>query len=915
MPVLPAGTVTFLFTDIEGSSRLWEQFPDPMRTALESHDCLLREAIEARGGHIFKTVGDGACAVFHSADEALDAAHAAQLELHALPASEFGQLKVRMALLTGQANLRDGDYFGSSVNRTARLCAIAHGGQIILAQTTTSLLSTSTLSALNEATLRDMGLHRLKDLRDAEHVHQFVHPALPADFPPLRSLDRFTHNLPSQLTSLVGRDADVANALRLLAGKQAKGERAKEKEAATTPSPLSLTLLPAPVRLLTLTGTGGCGKTRLALQVGAELLDAYPDGVWFVDLAALTDAALLPQSIAQTMGESVEQAGRAASDALVDILKPRTLLLILDNCEHLVEGCARLTDTLLRACPNLRVLATSREGLDIAGETTLRVTPLPAPAAQGAITPDDLMRYEAARLFVERAQAALPSWTLTPQNARSVSQICRQMDGIPLALELAARRVKGMTIDTIARQLSDSLGRLTGSRTDPPRQQTLEAAIGWSYDLLTDAECVLLRRLSVFAGGWTLDAAEAIGADDANEEAGDTVLAPFDVPDVLMRLVDKSLVVFEEEANGEGRYRLLETIRHYGLNRLEQSGERDALRLRHVAWCLELAEQAEPHLQGAEQAAWLNRLEREHDNLRAALKWTTEVETRLRLASALWRFWYTRGYLTEGRGWLEGTLERAKNVAPTMRAKALNAAGILAWRQGDCKNAQRRYEESLAIYQQLGNRLGEAKTLNNLGLVAYDQEDYALMRSYLEQCLPLYVELRQEAAAASVLNNLGMAAITQLEYESARKFLQDSLHLSRKLGIKNCEANALSNLGVIACDCGDYLSADKKYKQSLHIRHELADQHGISVSLQGLGKSALFQGKDEHAVSLLAAAIALRVILASPLPTSSQAELDQDMQTLRQRLGSAAFEAAYKLYYDFDAMKSFCFNICTSTDN
>ena len=920
MAVLPAGVVTFLFTDIEGSSRLWEQYPDPMRTALEWHDTLLREAIEGRGGHIFKTVGDGVCAVFPGADAALAAAHDAQQELHSLSASEFGTLKVRMALLTGHAHLRDNDYFGASVNRTARLCAIGHGGQILLAQVTASLLSPAVLSALNEATLRDMGLHRLKDLRDAEHVYQFIHPALPADFPPLRSLDRFTHNLPSQLTTLIGRDADVAHALRLLTGKQEKGvqgtgsgEQGTEntgvtsgnipnnKQQATNNKQLS----PASARLLTLTGTGGCGKTRLALQIGAELLDEYGDGVWFADLAALTDAELLPQIIAQALGENVEQTGRSAQDTLIELLKSRALLLILDNCEHLVEGCAHLADALLRACPNLRILATSRENLDIAGETTLRVAPLPAPAQGKSAAPDDLMRYASAHLFVERAQAALPSWMLTPQNAAAVAQVCCQMDGIPLALELAARRVKSMTVEAIARQLSDSLSRFAGSRTDPPRQQTLDAVIGWSYDLLTDAECVLLRRLSVFAGGWTLDSAEAIGADEEEGEA--QTLSSYDVPDVLMRLVDKSLVVFEEVEAGESRYRLLETIRQYSVKRLEQSGELNTLRERHLAWYLELAEQAEAHLQGAEQAAWLNRLEREHDNLRAALKWTADVEIRLRLASALWRFWYTRGHLTEGRGWLEGTLERSQNVAPALRAKALNAAGILVWRQGDCETAQRWYEQSLAIYRKLNDKLGEAKTLNNLGLVAYNQEDFVLMRSHLEQCLPLYMELREEASAARVLNNLGMAATALHEYGEARKFLHDSLSLSQKLGIKSCMAGALSNLGEAACAYKDYSGADDFYRRSLHIQYELADQQEMSVAVQGLGVSAMFQGEDKRAVSLLAAAETLRSILFTRLVASDYEQHEQIVQSLRQRLGETAFDAAWKrgTAFEMDALLNF----------
>jgi predicted ATPase/class 3 adenylate cyclase len=507
---LPTGIVTFLFTDIEGSTRLWEEYPQQMRQALARHDAILRHTIQSHAGHVFKTMGDAFYAVFSSASEAVRAALDAQGALSAEDWSEVGGLYVRMALHTGRAEEREGDYLGPSLNRVARLLSIGHGGQVLLSEATQAQAGEAEIPGV---VLRDMGSHRLKDLFAPERVFQLCHPDLRQEFPPLRSLSALRHNLPVQVTSLIGREREIEEVRQRL----------------------------AEARLLTLTGSGGVGKTRLALQVAAELTEAYPEGVWLAELASLSDPDLVPQTTAQAIGVR-EEPGKSLTRTLADTLKDKRLLLVLDNCEHLVDACARLADTLLRSCPEMKVLATSREVLGIAGEVVYPVPSLSLPDPQRPLTPDVLGEYESVRLFAERAAGVAPAFVMTARNAGAVAHVCRQLDGIPLAIELAAARVRALSIEQVAQRLDDRFRLLTGgSRTALPRQQTLRALIDWSYDLLTGPEKRLLSRLSVFAGGWTLAAAEAVCSGEDIEA--------WEILDLLTSLVNKSLASYE----GAGR--------------------------------------------------------------------------------------------------------------------------------------------------------------------------------------------------------------------------------------------------------------------------------------------------------------------------------------------------------------------------
>ena len=674
MPEYPRGTVAFLFTDIEGSTRRWESDQQAMGLAVERHFALLRETITAQDGVVFKTIGDAVQAAFPTVPNAIAAALNAQIALRREDWGDLGPLRVRMAIHAGEATPRDGDYVAPTLNRLSRVLGTGYGEQILLTHTARTLATTLPV----RYALQDLGQHRLRDLLQPEHIYQLRGPELDVDFPPLKSLDRHLHNLPAQPTTLLGREAEVAAARALL---QQDG-----------------------VRMVTLTGPGGTGKTRLGLQVGAELVDVFADGVWFVPLAAIADPALVVPAIAQSLGLS-EVASQPLLNIVQDYLKDKQALLLLDNFEHLTSAASTIS-ALLAACPTLKVLITSREPLRITGEREIPVPPLSLPSSRQVrgLSPAAFLEYPAIRLFVERAQTVKPDFALTEAIAADVAAICLRLDGLPLAIELAAARVRVLPPGQLLARLDRRLKILTGGNRDlPARQQTLRAAIEWSHELLDPDEQSLFAHLAVFAGGCTLEAAEAVcGAHGGHE---------IDVLDGLDSLSQKSLLRPEEGSEGWTRFTMLETIREYALERLDASGEADSLRQAHARFFLDLAEAAEPQLTGPDQVLWLDRLGTEHDNLRAALGWlerSSEREPWLRLSGALWRFWWVRGHMTEGRGWLARALAETDGLPPAVRAKSLSGAGILAESQGDYVQAKALHEESLALARQSGDRFAIA---------------------------------------------------------------------------------------------------------------------------------------------------------------------------------------------------------------
>ncbi|MFN4218073.1 MAG: ATP-binding protein [Candidatus Bipolaricaulia bacterium] len=894
---LPMGTVTFLFTDIEGSSKSWEEHADAMSAALAQHNMLLRRVIEAHKGYVFKLWGDAVYAAFDTALDALNAAIEAQRELVRHSWGELGPLRVRMALHTGAAEAHDGDYFGPTLNRCARLLSAAHGGQILLSAATEELVRDALPHGVS---LRSLGLHRLKDLQRPEHVFQVVHPELLTEFSSLRTLNAVPNNLPIQLTSFIGREREIKEVKELL----------------------------QQTRLLTLTGSGGCGKTRLALQVAADLLEDYPDGIWFIDLSVLTDPTLVPSTVAATLGIH-EESGQPTLTTLAEALKSRTLLLVLDNCEHVVGACAQLAETLLKTCTAIRILATSREALGIAGEVAWRVPSLSLPqphevAQAGSLA--HITHYEAVRLFVERAEAASSDFRVTPHNSGAMVQICRRLDGIPLAIELAAARVKVLSVEQIAARLDDRFRLLTGgSRTALPRQQTLRAMMDWSYELLNDRERMLFRRLSAFAGGFTLEAAEAVCADEH--------ILPYEILDLLTNLVSKSLVAFEER-DEEARYRLLETVRQYARDKLLETGEAARIRDRHRDWFLAFAERAESALQGPEQALWLKRLETEHDNLRAALEWSSnDAEIGLRLAGALWLFWYLRGYVSEGREWLRQSLERTGHAPSPLRAKALYGTSMLARAQDDYAQATALLEESLMLYRLLKDKHGVASVLGNLGVIAFARGDYARATKLHEESLEHFRELGDTVGIASALSELGNVALYQNDIARAEELLEESLALSRAaqddqgvalalrrlgavllqkgerarakallqeslelyrgLGAVPGLASVLNSLGMVALSEGDAQRAGKLICESLIKYRDVGDKWHVALCLDRLARVAAAQGGWGRAAQLLGAEEALRETIGAPLPPSEHEGREETLQRAHERLGEELFAAAW----------------------
>jgi non-specific serine/threonine protein kinase len=726
----------------------------------------------------------------------------------------------------------EGPTFGALLRRYRQRAGLTHEALAERAGT-----SASGIAALERGRRQRPYPHTVRSLTEAlglspEERAAFAALASPPDVradPPeavtreLKGADRpaTPTNLPVPRTALIGRDNDVAGLVDLLAG--------------------------AETRLVTLTGVGGVGKTRVALQAAADVRSrpgVFPDGIWLVELAPVTDPALVPHLTATVLG--VHEAPKVAVlDSLVAALQSRALLLVLDNCEHLVDACAHLAEQLLAACPRLHLLATSREPLQIAGEYQRRVAPLevPDPGELGSV--DDLTRNPAVRLFVSRAQAAAATFHLTTDNAAAVAQVCVRLDGIPLALELAAARAPALAVEQILARLDDSLRLLTGgSRAGPTRQQTLRGALDWSHALLTAPEQAAFRRLAAFAGGFDLEAAEAVCAGDG--------LATEDVLDALLQLVGKSLVVAESGSSGAGRYRLLEPLRQYAVERLEASGEAAVVRGRHQDWFLVLVEAAAPKLQGPEQSAWLARLAREHDNLRAALRWSVErgaAEPGLRIATVLGAvgarggLWYLNGHLSEGRAWLEALLnlpELALRSAP--RARALAAAGNLATFRGDHAAALALAEEALAIFREVNDREGVAEALYVLSTPLWWQGDYAAARAALTESLAIFRESGDRQLASITLSVLGHLAFAAGDLAAARALSTEALVAQRELHHIVGIQFSLHNLGEVAQAEDNLAEARDCYAESLEITRQTGQADGLGMSLFHLGDVAVDQG-------------------------------------------------------------------------
>ena len=764
-----------------------------MRAALSRHDALCRDAVGTHRGTIVKTTGDGIYATFDDPVDALRATIALQSALADPEATAGVALRVRCGMHAGAVERRDDDFFGSVVNRAARIMSAAHGGQVLLSQAVAELAGDRLPPGVE---LLDLGLVRLRDLASPERVYQVVHPDLRRAFPALRSLEATPNNLPQQVSSFIGREQQLADSKSLLG---------------TT-------------RLLTLLGAGGLGKTRLSLQVAVDLIDDFLDGVWLVELAPLSDGTLVAQAVASTLGVK-EEAGSPVQEALERFVKDRQLLLILDNCEHLLHACAGVVRSLLACGPKVKVLTSSREPLREAGEATFQVPPLPVPDADALPPLDALAQYESVRLFCDRAKANQPEFALTARNAHAVAEICQRLDGIPLALELAAARVRSLAVETIADRLSDRFRVLgVGSRTALPRQQTLRACIDWSYNLLTPGERALLRRLAVFAGGFSLEAAEEVGAAEDIDRG--------DVLDLLSQLVDKSLVELAAEGN---RYRLLETVRQYASELLHESGEEDSTRTRHLAFYLALVENAEVHLHGPEQGTWLRRLDIERENVLAAHAWCGAADDRaelgLHLAFGMQLYWMRRGLLRLGYRVTMESVERPPARARTIsRCRSLYAAGNLAWAMARYGEARPYVEESLSIARERADKDRIAAALVLLGTILNDEGDRAGARICYEESLALSEELGNALRLANALGSLAAIHGSEGNFDAADAMFERSLAFSRKQGNRNNIAANLCNLSLVSIRRGIVDRARVLLLEALNIAEDIgARSLGLAI--------------------------------------------------------------------------------------
>jgi predicted ATPase/class 3 adenylate cyclase len=825
MHYLPTGTVTFLFTDIEGSTRLLQQLGDRYSRVFEECRRLLRAAFQEWNGHEVDTQGD---AFFVAFARATDAVSAAVDGLHALAVHSWTEdvvVRVRMGLHTGEPQLSSEGYIGIDVHHGARVMSAGHGGQVLLSQATRDLVVHQLPGGVS---LRDMGEHRLKDLQRPVHLFQLVIAGLPADFPSLKTLDIYPNNLPIQPTPLIGREKEVASLGQLLRR--------------------------VDVRLVTLTGPGGTGKTRLALQVAAELSDLKWRGIYFVDLAPVSDSAQVIPTIASTLGLR-EERGRSPLECLKEEIDQNRVLLLLDNFEQVLDAAVQVSE-LLVACSQLKIMVTSRAVLRVRAEREFAVPTLRLPDSAQMPDLEALMQYEAIVLFLQRTQAVAPEFRLTDMNAPVVVEIVRRLDGLPLAIELAAARMKLLSPEALLARLNQPLQVLTsGARDVAARQHTLRNTIAWSYNLLDAQEQELFRRLSDFVGGCTLEAIEVVNGVLGN--ATGLIL------DIVASLVDKSLLRRREQGKGEEpRLAMLETIREYGLELLGASGEMKAVRKAHAVYFMELSERADLE-RASDSPEWLDRLEQEHDNLRAAMHWSLEdmegcKEIALRLGGALRTFWYSRGYLSEGLDFLERALVGSDEVEEPMRAAALYAAARLYEVRGDYDRAEPFLVQSLALYRELGNPARIAYALHLQADIAWRRGILDMARSLAEESLAVFRELGDRGAIASLLLHLGALAADQGEYARARDLLEESLAINRELGDKGSIADSLFNLARANFFSGSELGAARVLlEESLSLFRQLSDKESIGYCLCLLGLLTLEQGDVTTARSLVEQSVAL----------------------------------------------------------
>jgi predicted ATPase/class 3 adenylate cyclase len=849
--------LTFLFSDIEGSTRLVAALGPAFGSLLERHQALLRDAFEVAGGVEIATEGDSFFVVFRSAASAVAAAAAAQRALAGEPwPAEIGALRVRMGLHTGEGTLGGDNYVGIDVHRAARIAAAAHGGQVLISDSARALVAGSLPAELR---LHDLGAFRLKDLEQPERLVQLVIPDLQADFPPPRTLET-PSNLPTQMTTFVGRRREAEEVAELVRRS----------------------------RLVTLTGPGGTGKTRLSLQVAAQLQAEFSGGAFFVDLSPISDPALIPTTIATALG-LLEQPNRPVLESLKAHLRDLLLLLVVDNFEQVQSG-APLIGQLLEAAPQLSIVVTSREVMHLRGEQEYPVPPLGLPDLARLPALEALSQYDAVALFIQRARGVRPDFAVDNENAPAVAAICARLDGLPLAIELAAARVKLFAPGAILARLEQTLAFLTSSARDlPERQRTLRGAIDWSHDLLDSTERTLFRRLGIFVGGFTADDAQAVC--DPDGELG------IDMLDGLASFVDKSLLAQSAGDAGEPRFVMLETIREYAGERLTASDDAEPIRHRHEDLFASLAERAATELLGPKANAWLDRLDADQDNLRAALQHAADddrVELALGLGGALWRFWQRRGHLAEGRTVLEGLLGRAGFGEPTQaRSRALSGLGGVTYWQGDMAAAGRAYDEGLAIQRTLDDPAGLAEALYNAGFVAAVGNELTAARALYDESLGILTSIGDQPGVLRLREALSFLLFHQGAFAEARAIQEGNLRALREAGETVRVAIGSGLVSLLRAKDGELAAARAIQVEAITTFRAGGDTQSLVRTLIMAAAVAVVEGDLERAATLSGAGDILREPLGEMATPMRTLGIEDPAAVARSGLGEEAFQRAY----------------------
>jgi len=843
---------TFLFTDIEGSTRLWEADAERMQAALATHDAIVEAAVRAAGGEIFKALGDAFCCFFESPAPALAASVQIQRELRSVIWEPLPNLRVRMALYAGEAVVRGGDYFGPALNRASRIMGSGHGGQILVSATVQQLL----LEGSPNLTLRDLGLHRLRDLQHPERIFQVIADGLDAEFPPLRSLTVRSDNLPKALSRFVGRETELAQVKHLLTG----------------------------ARLLSLLGSGGTGKTRLAIEVAGQKINDYEGGAWFIDLSQLRYGPLIGQIATQSLGLRWEP-GRSPEETIANHIGDRPTLLVLDNCEHVLDAAAQFVQAMLSQTQCATILATSRQPLGLTGEWTFRVPSLGLPSREEKNL-ERFMECDAIRLFVERANQVRPDFRLSDSNIGAVERTCRELDGIPLAIELAAARIANMPVERVADRL-DQRFRLLSQTTRGvlPRHQTLRAMIDWSYGLLNGLERQLLKRISVFAGGFTLEAAEAV--------CGGGTIKEYEILGLCAALAEKSLLMYEEAT---GRYRLLETVRAYVRELLGQENDAETWRTRHLRFMTELAEEAEPNLLSAAAESWMDTLDAERENWRAALEWSLqsgEISLGVRLGVALTRFFQARGFLIEGQLIFDHYLELGDRLSPPERAATLRSASALARTKGELESSIQLGRQALALFESLPDVEGSAAAMTTLGIASLNLGRIEEGRDYHARALELRRTQGNRPLIAMALNNVGAATFHLKDYVGAARYYEEALQINEGLGNRLSMAYNLANLAEVQLAVDEPGLALPRAVESCRILFDLGDRPALSGAMLNLAEAVCRTGNPAFAARIYGAQKALLEELRITIPPNEEEAYVRATLACRSILGDAQYEAEF----------------------